>query len=1718
MVRADSDHQDGSLRSLVHAGIEKLRAKLLDLSMANRLLNFKHSDKSRSHIRVIDEIPELLCDNLDQHKNLHFKWIEEPDSEPADEQNDAFQRAVSRAKESDQAYLEEKEKLGRHASKRQLAKFERALRDRVRLDFGLLPRTIPSISDRARQLGINPSYDLPDAASPQPREPSLKVQTLFYREGMESKLATIREGDRTLLQDAGISALYAAFGFVEWYETTDSTTSAFAPLVFYPVEIQRTLEQGMYRYMLVARDDEVETNRAFGELLRSNFGIELPLWSDDENLRSYFHKVQQLLLVHKRWKFKSWVTIGLFTFSKLAMYQDLDSKRWTATGALELHPVLSDLFAGTGSVQEATLAPDYDLDAQDKPQPSDHLVTNADSSQHSAIIDVMSGRNLVIQGPPGTGKSQTITNIIAVALNAGKRVLFVAEKMAALHVVKDRLDHFGIGRFCLEVHSNKTRKSEVLKVLESRINAIAPPLDRNEIRHTLDSYEKTRKELIHYVTRMKEEVGETGLTVHEILTANCVRTQLAAWLPRAAIDARLEQPDQLNNVVRRELSELSRDLELRATAVNKWGEISKHPWRGMTNENLDVLQIERLLALSQILKQSLGALDAAFFDGVSRSKWPIENSLRGVREFVDKASKLPLANDGIVAHIVRYVTTQKRLATLGATVADIDRLASFPAGLDVVTTDRQLFALLESGPLKQYLKEWRRLGVGDKRVGEIASLSLAKASSSSAIEKARAAASGLCALFGMNASRISDLQDMMKAVKLLQAVPRAALMFRSAPIIAEENRETIHRAAKTSEALHTLRSILNEKFRLSIAPPHSEIEKGARILLSCGFVRRHITRSGREAWRLYKSLAISPANRAVDAGQELANLAANLLRINDFESDSELRRVTGQFFHGSQTPWKDLVTISNWACDVRQAFPSRATRSDSIRDLLLTGDVVKLDSLLEFAQSQEHSCLSRALLEAADSYESTLDSMANSSRVSADEMNRLSSVFGALRLKAECRIEDLEIACSILAEVETLKIRLKSQDVENLLGSPADSWVNRRSELRETFQFLGSLATIGLPETVWDCLREGPPVGVINGLKEVATSLQRLLTAVENKLQQFSDLARPDSEFWPHHQTSNGATITELESRLNYALSNKDGLEPYLDFVRLENSAKPTSLAPILKALAGEANPYARLPIIFDFVFYRSCAEQLLMNDQKLVSHSGASHEQLRQRYQQLDRRLLELRRKEIAITLLNRPIPQGVGQGRASDFTDLALIRRQIGLQRRHLPLRDLFQRAGGAIQALMPCFMMSPMSVAQFLVPGGLQFDLVVMDEASQIRPEDAAGAIARGKQIVVVGDPKQLPPTPFFEKLDRDDTAEDDESEEAEVQDLAGQESILDLASAPYQPIRRLSWHYRSQHESLIAFSNGEFYDKSLIVFPSPHGNDPKFGVHSVEVAGVYNRSLNHREAEEVLAAAQVFMRESCDRSLGIVAMNKPQQELIQKMMDDLYATDVAAEAYRLRWEQTLEPVFVKNLENVQGDERDVIFISTVYGRDAAGNFFQRLGPINSRYGHRRLNVLFTRAKQELRLFTSMKPSDLRIELATSWGVKVLKNFISYARDGHSEVGEFTGREVESEFERWVMEMLHEQGYEVVPQMGVAGYFIDLAVRHPEHSASFILGVECDGATYHSGRSVRDRDRLRQEVLERLGWKIYRIWSTDWFRNPRASFAKLVEAIEDLRHARN
>ena len=456
-------------------------------------------------------------------------------------------------------------------------------------------------------------------------------------------------------------------------------------------------------------------------------------------------------------------------------------------------------------------------------------------------------------------------------------------------------------------------------------------------------------------------------------------------------------------------------------------------------------------------------------------------------------------------------------------------------------------------------------------------------------------------------------------------------------------------------------------------------------------------------------------------------------------------------------------------------------------------------------------------------------------------------------------------------------------------------------------------------------------------------------------------------------------------------------------------------------------------------------------------------------------------------------------------------LIRNEIGKQTKFVHLRSLFQRAGKSLQALQPCWMMSPASVAQFLPSDTIRFDLVVIDEASQMRPEEALGVMARGKQLIIVGDPKQLPPNNLFRSAYQIDESDDVDSDTLE------EESILDMAMKHFS-VRRLKWHYRSRHESLIAFSNEHFYDNSLTIFPSPHR---QFAINYHYISeGICesvdkNKSVvNTIEARKVVEAILEFMKSTPDLSLGVVTLNQKQKVLLQDWMSSLENTHSEVADYITKWEKTISPFFIKNLENVQGDERDVIFISTVYGRKKPElAVAQNFGLLNRADGHRRLNVLFTRAKERIEVFSSMTAADIRPIKSSHRGIHALKNYLEYIQTQQLETARLTGREPDSDFEVFVARALRDRGFEVVAQVGVANYFIDLAIVAPNQSGTYLLGIECDGATYHSSKAARDRDRYRQEVLEKLGWKFYRIWSTDWFRNPEVEVEKLVKFIQLL-----
>ena len=581
-----------------------------------------------------------------------------------------------------------------------------------------------------------------------------------------------------------------------------------------------------------------------------------------------------------------------------------------------------------------------------------------------------------------------------------------------------------------------------------------------------------------------------------------------------------------------------------------------------------------------------------------------------------------------------------------------------------------------------------------------------------------------------------------------------------------------------------------------------------------------------------------------------------------------------------------------------------------------------------------------------------------------------------------------------------------------------------------------------------------------------------------------------------------------LRERLSEWLRDRDAIA---DWYRLQAAARACEEIGLSEFRARLGDGRLSAAVAEDTCRYaRAEAVWLRMSaaDPKLAQLDGDERTTKVDAFRRADERLKELAAREIAL-IHNEALPTGAaGQ--------IGVVRGEISKKRRHLVLRTLLDKAGDAVAKIKPIFLMSPISVAQFLKPGGLNFDVVVIDEASQVRPADALGAIARAGQIVVVGDAEQLPPTSFFDRQmeGADDAA--DEVEDAEIQagQAAHMESILKLCDARSVPSATLLWHYRSQHDSLIAVSDRTFYKNRLIYAPSPSLPTQEQGLTFTKVDGEYRsgKRNNQREARVVAHEVLEHARRHPDITLGVATFSIAQRDAILNELETLRKENSELEMFCREevTEDVREPFFVKNLESVQGDERDVVFVSVGYGKDENGYVAQRFGPVSRDGGERRLNVLFTRARQQCRVFSSITHHEIRIEGSRNAGPRTLKSFLQFAQTGEMEMPVVTGRESESPFEEAVAATLRRHGFTVAEQVGTAGFRIDLGVRDPDNEDRFLLGIECDGARYHSARWARERDRLRQDVLERKGWTIHRIWSTDWFQKPDSETQRMLAAI--------
>jgi very-short-patch-repair endonuclease len=532
-----------------------------------------------------------------------------------------------------------------------------------------------------------------------------------------------------------------------------------------------------------------------------------------------------------------------------------------------------------------------------------------------------------------------------------------------------------------------------------------------------------------------------------------------------------------------------------------------------------------------------------------------------------------------------------------------------------------------------------------------------------------------------------------------------------------------------------------------------------------------------------------------------------------------------------------------------------------------------------------------------------------------------------------------------------------------------------------------------------------------------------------------------------------------------------------------------------MRITADQARP------LIEATLFRTWADDVIRLDEALQPVRAEDRHHLIQEYQQLDQELITSAVSEI-ITSVNARRPSATAVG------EPGLIRRE-GLRKRgHKPVRDLISQARNAVLALKPCFMMSPLAVSQYLPPD-LQFDVVIFDEASQVTPGDAVNCIYRGRALITAGDDKQLPPTSFFERV-----VEEDEQEDADP-DVRDYQSILELSKAcgAFQNLS-LRWHYRSRHEALIAFSNHAFYGGRLVTFPSANAESPDLGVELIRVDGVYRRGAGRDNPLEATAVAKRVVHHFTTRpgqSLGVVAFSVAQADAIEEAVDRALVERPDLEQFRD--DDRLTGFFVKNLEAVQGDERDVIIFSIGYGFDEFGKITVNFGALNRPKGWRRLNVAITRARQRVEVVSSIRAAD--IPETRNESVRHLIDYLDYAERGMPALAlRYTDdhRDTESPFEDSVLDTIKSWGHRVTPQVGAAGYRIDLGVRHPGYAGEvYAIGVECDGAMYHSSPSARDRDRLREQVLVGLGWNLHRIWGTAWYRNRHQEEERLRTAIE-------
>ena len=1522
---------------------------------------------------------------------------------------------------------------------------------------------------------------------------------------LQKTLKALRYRANTSIEEQGINILYLTFGMLKWKEHDNTDQVYSSPIILVPVRL--LIESIASPYRLVLHDDEIVVNPTLSHKLDNDFGITMPEFdSTHDSPSEYLDKILSKVK-NKGWNVECSTHLTTLSFLKINMYKDLERNE----AKINTNSVVAALVGEKDSIQVPEELNNFDHDRQIRPIDTFQVV-DADSSQQDAVLLSKKGVSFVLQGPPGTGKSQTITNIIAEAIADGKKVLFVSEKMAALQVVYNRLASVGLADFCFTLHSHKAKKKDILRDLANSIS-IDRTRAREEALAQLGILEKKRDFLNEYQEELHSKCS--GLNI-SIFTAN---GRLAKLCDAPDVIFSISDPESVTTEMLNERVYLLGEL---SKTIGKQGvDFTSNVWRGSKIDFLTNALRHDIDSNISRLTPLMRELESIRVSICSKLGITTDSSLYGcdkLAEILAIASKSPMIpiewvmNSDIDVLIDKAEQYKELSDKIIRTTDDLkEKYGDALVRIDAPKYRSELLSLM--GHLKKHLTNDIERSIAQDASETYRNLINCETTLSALFESAKLVSDklGISApvsisqliMFARSMQALVDVQDVRPTLKWFDANEHAVIQ------TTLDTRISLHNS--TFEAKRKIQSKFdNQIFDLDFYPIlqrfRGEYNSFLRVIKSGYYadvklISSYLSQGGKLAYR-----------EVLDVLNTLKIIYDNQAEIN--ANVATYKEDYGVYYAGLETQWGDISAN----LDLFKTILGKVhTLTAQLKSLIINGEL-PINDIVQFNSLYESCDVDNVFEFIKSTIRCDFNKTSEWSNVKV-HTNKSSSILNEFSLKYQELMGMRTNVCdydSLIADLDSIialnnysdeLIKQKSviynlyKDYYN--GIETD-WNKLADALRYASELRALISEHSLPSSFVKAVCDDNEY--VSYCNDASLSLTQNKHSIQDGVMWFASLFKEGETFYH-------CNILDLIERMEACMNNKHLLEEWVDYCSTRDKCIKMGMQEYIQNVDDLGVDSNFIVDAYLKRFYRLWLDVMLPHFPAVQNFRSRIHSQTIKEFCELDKGQLKIAQARVRERALSR-IPDFNSINGARD--EIAILKRELNKQRRLMPLRKLFMAIPNLITSLRPCFMMSPLSVSVFLEAQSYEFDIVIFDEASQVHTEDAIGAIMRGKQVIIVGDTQQLPPTSFFSTSLNDDDYDVDSDETNDDKDAGAHDSILEESIAVL-PERSLRWHYRSRHEHLIAFSNVKIYNSQLITFPSSMENAPDCGVEYIYVKdGIYDRGSkknNVVEAKKVADLVFEHFRKYPNRSLGVVTFSEAQQNAVDAAIRQRRLQNPKFDKFFI--EDNDEPFFIKNLENVQGDERDTIIFSIGYAKDSKGLMYMNFGPLSREGGYRRLNVAITRAKHNVKLVGSILPSDIDLERTTSNGVKMLRSYIEFAQQGivalEKELTYKTDLEFDSPFEESVYDLLQSLGYDVVTQVGCSGFRIDMAVKHPTITGKFAIGIECDGATYHSSRTARERDRLRQSVLEDMGWVIYRIWSTDWIKDQNTEAEKLINAID-------